>query len=218
MRKIPYLISFVGVLTSFALSFASFEIPQWVSAQSPKGLPTAESVSWGLYQRCERTIVKAPTSSDPNAYYTEYNCRDYPSKKYHDCQREVDNFCILWSTAGYSSQLSLALGAAALVALLVVSTGFSTRARRRTAWQGVAALTGLHGALQIVAMAIIVHLHRTSGYPLFEHAKLSTSFILSTISWSLDVFIIAGLLISAWAASRGERWAAGRRGYHSISG
>ena len=48
-------------------------------------------------------------------------------------------------TAGYASQLSLIFAAAALVALLLVSTGFSTRSRRRTAWQGVAALTGLHG-------------------------------------------------------------------------
>ncbi|KAF8586686.1 hypothetical protein K439DRAFT_925543 [Ramaria rubella] len=216
MRKTPYLISFLGVLISFSLSFASFEIPEWVFAQSPEALPTAESVRWGLYQRCERTIIQDGNSTDQ--YRTEYNCRRFPSVKYRDCQREVDNFCILWNTAGYSSQLSLIFAAAALVALLVVSTGFSTRSRRRTAWQGVAALTGLHGALQIITMAIIVHLNRTSAYTLFGNATLSTSFYLSTVSWALDVFIITGLLVTAWAAKSGSRWAAGRRGYQSISG
>ncbi|KAF8515451.1 hypothetical protein JB92DRAFT_2914810 [Gautieria morchelliformis] len=216
MRKTPYLISFLFVSISFSLSFVSFEVPEWVFAQSPKGLPGAESVRWGLYQRCDRTIVYDGDSTDQ--YYTEYNCRPFPSKKYRDCQREVDNYCILWDTAGYASQLSLVFAAAALVSLLVVSTGFSTRSRRRTAWQGVAALTGLHGALQIITMAIIVCLHSRSAYPLFGEAKLSTSFYLSTISWSLDVFIIAGLLYTAFAAKSGKRWAAGRRGYQPIPG
>lgn len=45
-----------------------------------------------------------------------------------------------------------------------------------------------------------------------------TSFYLSTISWVLDVFIIAGLLYTALAAKSGKRWAAGRRPYHPIPG
>lgn len=167
-----------------------------------------------LFQRCDRTIIYDSNSTDQ--YHTEYNCRRFPSKQYHDCQREVDNYCILWfvfiirlfcfaypgpyflrDTAGYASQLSLVFVGAALVALLVVSTGFSTHSRRRTAWQGVAALTGLHGlfsfvlfvvikqnyvpgALQIVAMAIVVNLHKNSAYPLFGEAKLSEHLYIHT--------------------------------------
>lgn len=95
-------------------------------------------------------------------------------------------------------------------------------------------IMSVSGALQIVTMAIIVHLHSTSAYPLFGEAKLSelfsfflrfnrlmasgTSFYLSTISWSLDILIIAGLLFTALAAKSGKRWAAGRRAYQPIPG
>jgi len=194
------------------LSFGSLEVPEWIYTKSPgSGI---ESIRWGLYQRCERVWVQDPSGS----VYSEYRCRDFPSQKDGDCQHEVDNFCILWHTAGYSSQLSLVFAAAALVALMFISSGFGTHARRRTAWQGITFLVGLHGALQIIAMAIIVNLHRRSRWPVFKHAKLSSSFYLSTSSWVFDVCIIGGLLYTAFAAKSGKRWAVGRTGYRSIPG
>jgi len=189
-------------------------VPEWVYVDSPQGYPEIENVRWGLYKRCERIKVQDANGTT----HSEYRCRDFPTQKEGDCQNEVDNFCILWQTAGYASQYSLVFAAASLVALIFITSGFGTHSRRRTAWQSITFLVGLHGALQIITMAIVVNLHRRSQSKLFSGAQLSSSFVLSTVSWVFDIFIIVGLLYTAFAAQSGKRWAAGRRGYQPIRG
>lgn len=51
-------------------------------------------------------------------------------------------------TAGYASQMSLVFAAASLFALIFITSGFGTHARRRTAWQGITILIGLHGMFE----------------------------------------------------------------------
>lgn len=48
---------------------------------------------------------------------------------------------MLWTTAGYSAELSVVFGASALVGILA---GVSTRSRRRRVWRACAALQSLH--------------------------------------------------------------------------
>ncbi|KAG9090085.1 hypothetical protein FRC07_012189, partial [Ceratobasidium sp. 392] len=98
----------------------------------------------------------------------------------------------------------------------IVSFRFSTRARRRGAWKIVGALTGLQVALQIIAMAIIVHLRRTRPGWFSDNTQYGASFILLVISWSISTLLVIGLVGTGFAARAGHGWAAGKRGYHPI--
>jgi len=163
--------------------------------------------------------TQPPSNPKPPVHrrpYKDYRCHPFPARS--ECQRDGEGFCVLWSTAGYASQLSLIFAFVALVALAVVSFRCSTRARRRSAWKVVACLVGLHAALQIVAMSIVAHLLRTSKHRFYEGTRLNTSFYLNVTSWTMDVLLIAGLVATGFAARAGHKWAAGRRGYYPIPG
>ncbi|KAG8735717.1 hypothetical protein FRC12_017949 [Ceratobasidium sp. 428] len=144
----------------------------------------------------------------------KYKCRPFPSRTM--CDHDGQSFCILWSTAGYAMQMSVVFAVITLIALSIVSFRFSTRARRRGAWKIVGALTGLQVALQITAMAIIVHLRRTRPGWFGDNARYGASFVLLVVSWSISALLAIGLVGTGFAARAGHKWAAGKRGYHPI--
>ncbi|KAF8728356.1 Golgi transport complex subunit 5, partial [Rhizoctonia solani] len=143
-----------------------------------------------------------------------YKCKPFPSRA--ACDHDGQSFCVLWTTAGYAMQMSIVLEVVVLLVLFVVSFRFSTRARRRGAWKVIGALTGLQVALQILTMAIVVHLRRTRPRWFHDNTEYGASFILLVIAWSVGFLLMVGLVGTGFAARAGHKWAAGKRGYHPI--
>jgi len=195
-------------LISITLTLISLSLPYWLWAGASADVPAVRNVDYGLFQRCERRWVSSP----PAGRRREYKCTTFPARS--ACDVDGQFFCIAWHTAGYTSQFSLVFAAAGLVTVTLAN--ITTKKRRRRAWRIVSALVGAHGALQIVAMAIVVSLlHHFPQY--FAHGTtFSTSFILNIISWVIDLVLAAGLVITGIYAKKGHRWAAGRRPYRPI--
>ncbi|GAB1524419.1 hypothetical protein RhiTH_007573 [Rhizoctonia solani] len=143
-----------------------------------------------------------------------YKCKPFPSRA--ACDHDGQSFCVLWTTAGYAMQMSIVLEVVVLLVLFVVSFRFSTRARRRGAWKVIGALTGLQVALQILTMAIVVHLRRTRPRWFHDNTEYGASFILLVIAWSVGFLLMVGLVGTGFAARAGHKWAAGKRGYYPI--
>lgn len=234
MRKAGYFISFLAVTASLILGIISQARPDWLYATTPKGWPARIEITYGLYQRCETDWISLGSGG-----YINRSCGPFPSRSICESPRENalnfnhehaslpiintfkkriarwsgNEFCILWYTAGYVSQLGATFAVVGLVAIL--SAGLS-RARRRSLWKVVSGLIALRTICQIIAMALIIHLWRTAAYEPFESAELSTSFYINLSSWILDLFITFGIVITGLAAEAGHPWAAGGRAYRPI--
>lgn len=50
----------------------------------------------------------------------------------------------------------------------------------------------------------------------FIQPMLGTAYVLNTVSWIFDVFIVVGIVATGLAADAGHAWAAGNRAYRSI--
>jgi len=212
MRKFGYFISFLAVIASITLTIVSQAIPNWITYTSPKALPGRFTASYGLYERCDSSYIPLPGS---NGGYASRTCTRFPSPTECDRLREAGEgqFCLLWHSAGYVSQLSVVFGVAGVVSIMAASL---SRARRRSLWQVVVGLVGLRAASQIASMSLIVHLWRTWDYPAFEGSNLGSSFFVNLSSWVLDLLITFGVAITGFAADAGHSWAAGRRAYRPI--
>lgn len=84
-----------------------------------------------------------------------------------ECEEFGQKFCVLWSTAGYAAQSSLVPCLISLISLLFIflHRGQKTaRARaRRQQWKLVSGTMLIHCALQILSIALILHVFRTDG-------------------------------------------------------
>ncbi|KAI5117783.1 hypothetical protein M0805_000426 [Coniferiporia weirii] len=214
MRKTSYVITFVAIAVSVLLNVLSIRRPDWLYAHPPDIFHTKTVIRYGLLERCERQIIDFPGPGQGGRIrYTDYSCRPFPSRKEDQCEGDNRMFCTLWWSAGYSAELGVVFGAAALLAVLI---GISTHSRRRRVWRGIAGMQVFHAAFKIIAFSIITHLYNTSRHPFFEFARPSTAYVLNTISWVADVFVIIGVLATGLSADAGHAWAAGNRAYRPI--
>jgi hypothetical protein len=110
--------------------------------QTPEILRTKITITYGLSQRCERTITNIPGRDNSKWEYTDYECRNFPAKVMDGCEDENEGFCSAWTSASYFEELAIWSAAASLVAILF---GVSTHSRRRRIWRAVAGLVFLHG-------------------------------------------------------------------------
>jgi hypothetical protein len=103
---------------------------------TPKKWPARIEVTYGLYERCETDWL----SLGGGGGYVSHTCTRFPSRK--ECEEGNGQFCLLWYSAGYVSQLGSAFAVGGLVAILGAAL---SRARRRKLWEVVATLIGLRG-------------------------------------------------------------------------
>lgn len=147
-------------------------------------------------KRCERQVVEIPGMPDGSKLaYTDYQCRPFPLRVEDHCEKENKTACVMWSTAGYLSELSAGFGVVACVAILF---GVSTHSRRRRIWRAVAWLVAFHGtwdglllhaedrkldimnvtvALQIATFAVTTDVYRNDRFPSFERARPGRSYL-----------------------------------------
>ena len=102
---------------------------------------------YGLTQVCEETIAKLPGMPDGNdVSWTKVECRPFPARVKDACEKENHYFCIVWTTAGFLSELAAGF---AVVSCLTLVFGVTTHSRRRRIWRAVAALVALHGTFPL---------------------------------------------------------------------
>lgn len=216
------MISLVGVFLSLTLTLISLALPFWLRVRSPVEVPSARSIDYGLYVRCESRATNlpsmylaSPTSPRPPwEIEYEYVCAPFPERSV--CKHLGESFCIFWSAAGYTPQLGIWFLSAAL--LVTTLANLSTRSRRRSAWKIVASLIGVHATFQITSMSLVISMHRSFPSFFARGAYFSVSLWLNIVSWILDILLVTGLVVTGLYAEKGHRWAAGRRPYHPIPG
>lgn len=85
--------------------------------------------------------------------HSAYKCRAFPARVADSCEEENKYFCVVWTTAGYLSELGAGFAAVSCLALFF---GVTTHSRRRRIWRAVAVLVALHG---VSYMSAAVHIH-----------------------------------------------------------
>ncbi|KAF9812555.1 hypothetical protein IEO21_06145 [Rhodonia placenta] len=216
MRKTSYVVAFFAVVTTLALNILSARRPDWLIVNNPEVLHSRVTVQYGLTQRCDRQVIVIPGLPEGSRLaYTDYKCRPFPNRATDSCEKTNKTFCMVWSTAGYFTELGVGFGVVACLALLF---GVSTHSRRRRIWRAVAGLTALHVLFQLLAFAVVTHLYRLSMFPSFDRARPGTAYVLNTLSWLLGVLVTAGIVTTGISANKGHRWAAGNRAYRPIEG
>ncbi|KAL7423489.1 hypothetical protein Q5752_001069 [Cryptotrichosporon argae] len=155
----------------------------------------------------------SPSHSHAHAQSTSrsaWACTPFPTRS--ECAQFGEPFCVLWSTAAYAAQLSLvpALGALIALAFIFLHRGHKrarARARRRQ-WKIVAAAMGIHCVLQVLELALVLHVFRTDAR--FEcGARLDKSFYLGVASAITSGVLVLFLTFSGLSARAGKPWAAG---------
>ncbi|KAI0949299.1 hypothetical protein AcW1_008953 [Taiwanofungus camphoratus] len=216
MRKTSYVVAFFAVVVTLILNVMSARRPDWLVVNNPEVFHSRVTVQYGLTKRCDRQVVVVPGLPDGSRLaYTDYKCRPFPNRVTDNCEKENKVFCMVWSTAGYFSELG---AGCAVVACLALLFGVSTHSRRRRIWRAVAGLTALHVVFQVAAFAVVTHLYRLAWFPSFERARPGTAYVLNTVSWILGILVTIGIVTTGISANKGHRWAAGNRAYRPIEG
>lgn len=140
-----------------------------------------------------------------------WTCQPFPYQS--ECRALGQHFCILWATAGYAAQLSLFPCLVSFIALLIISIGVGskqTRAKRRKGgWKIVSGLMSIHSVLQIVSIAIILHVYRTDER-FSTGSHLDTAADLGVASALISIAVVIGLTLTGLAAQAGKTWAGGK--------
>ncbi|ORX38662.1 hypothetical protein BD324DRAFT_650011 [Kockovaella imperatae] len=235
LRKTPYWITLVFLIAATALTLLNIYGTDLIHVKLRNQGPLDFETKYGLYQRCTRKS-QTPNSTllwpshplpDPNfkvqarieendAPVTDgegegWQCQDFPSRS--ECAEFGEKFCVLWSTSGYSAQLSLLPCALSLLSLLFIflKRGERTaRARaRRHAWKLVSGAMLLHCNLQLLEISLVLHVFRTDDRFAAKNTHLDSSFTFGVISAIVSAVAAAMLTFTGLAARRGKSWAAG---------
>lgn len=140
-----------------------------------------------------------------------WQCQPFPNQS--ECKLFGEGFCVLWSTAGYMAQLSLVPCVISLIVLLIISLGGGgkkIRAKRRAGgWKIVSSLMGIHAILQIVSVALILHVYRTDDrFKVGAHLDTAADFGVASAMVSLSM--VFALAFTGLAADAGQVWAGGK--------
>jgi len=216
MRKISYVVAFFAILGTVILNVLSATRPDWLIVNNPEVLHSKVTVQYGLTQRCDRQVIVIPGLPEGSRLaYTDYKCRPFPNRATDNCEKENKVFCMVWSTAGYFSELAIGFG---VIACLAVLFGVSTHSRRRRVWRAVVGLAAFHVLFQILAFGVITHLYRVAMFSSFERARPGLAYISNTLSWVFGILVTCAIATTGISANKGHRWAAGNRAYRPIEG
>ncbi|KAK8854900.1 hypothetical protein IAR55_003639 [Kwoniella newhampshirensis] len=240
MRKSPYLVSLILLLATTALTLANIYVPKLIHVIVRSPGPTQFETRYGLYRRCTRSIPVpnsdflqpshplnssvsspenlfggiegpiggGPTEGDGNGWV----CQPFPTRS--ECQLFGEKFCVLWSTSGYAAQLSLVPCLASLISLLFIFLHRGQRTARakarRQQWKLVSGTMIVHCLLQILSIALILHVFRTDERFETKGSHLDQAFWYGVASAIISGIMALLLTFTALAARAGQQWAAGK--------
>ncbi|WWD18951.1 hypothetical protein CI109_103408 [Kwoniella shandongensis] len=239
IRKSPYLVSLILLLATTTLTLLNIYVPQLVHVIVRSPGPTQFETRYGLYRRCTRSmpvpnstflqpshpldgsglsyenlfgiegpIGGGPKEGDGNGWV----CQPFPTRS--ECQQFGEKFCVLWSTSGYAAQLSLVPCLASLISLLFIFLHRGQRTARakarRQQWKLVSGTMIVHCILQILSIALILHVFRTDERFETKGSHLDQAFWYGIASAIISGIMALLLTYTALAARAGQQWAAGK--------
>ncbi|KAF2137218.1 uncharacterized protein K452DRAFT_291756 [Aplosporella prunicola CBS 121167] len=162
------------------MTLASIIAPRWMafSAEGHGAHAHPVHVSYGLHQRCDSVTG---------------GCGAFP--QHADCVGDNWSFCSMWRTVGFLISFAVIIEAAALIGYAVVLLG--GKQKRDKGYKVISGLLALAAAVQIAGMAVVAFLydHDERFFPPGWH--LDNSWILCTVSWSVLVMTVCGLVGAA---------------------
>ncbi|KAK6910599.1 hypothetical protein I203_104631 [Kwoniella mangroviensis CBS 8507] len=242
MRKSPYLVSLIFLLAATTLTLLNIYVPSLLHVLVRNPGPTQFETRYGLYRRCTRSTPvpnaaflqpSHPPSSASDQVFSGWElgpvngpvygegdgwvCQAFPTRS--ECQQFGEKFCVLWSTAGYSAQLSLVPCLASLISLLFIFLHRGQRTARakarRQQWKLVSGTMLIHCILQILSISLILHVFRTDERFEAKGSHLDQSFYYGVSSAIVSGIMALLLTFTALAARAGKPWAAGKSARHA---
>ncbi|WWC71687.1 uncharacterized protein I206_105645 [Kwoniella pini CBS 10737] len=240
MRKSPYLVSLIFLLAATTLTLLNIYVPSLLHVIVRNPGPTQFETRYGLYRRCTRSTpvanstflqpslppitgqtfqgwdlgpINGPVYGDGDGWV----CQAFPTRS--ECQQFGEKFCVLWSTSGYAAQLSLVPCLASLISLLFIFLHRGQRTARakarRQQWKLVSGTMVIHCLLQILSIALILHVFRTDERFEAKGSHLDQSFYYGVSSAIVSGVMAILLTFTALAARAGMPWAAGKSAKHA---
>ncbi|EIW67364.1 hypothetical protein TREMEDRAFT_69815 [Tremella mesenterica DSM 1558] len=189
----------LGSSSSIASSQDLLDLPSQSSLQQPSNL----SLDYSLQSR---------SAFGANDTYGQWQCQPFPTRS--ECAQFGEQFCVLWSTAGYAAQSALVPCLVGLFSLLFIflHRGQRTaRARaRRQQWKLVSVTMLIHCILQIISFSLILHVFRTDERFETKGSRLDRGFTFGVCSAVVSGTIALLLTFTGLAARAGKPWAAGK--------
>ncbi|WVQ74755.1 hypothetical protein IAR50_004360 [Cryptococcus sp. DSM 104548] len=193
--------------TTTALLQSARPLPQDVElpmVQMFDGLPDVETLGGGGIEG----PIGHPSEGDGHGWV----CQDFPTRS--ECQQFGEKFCVLWSTAGYAAQSSLVPCLASLFSLLFIFLHRGERTARakarRQQWKLVSVTMLIHCLLQVLSIAMILHVFRTDGRFETKGSHLDKSFSFGVAAALISLTHTLFLTLTAFSAQKGHTWAAGK--------
>ncbi|GAB7358797.1 hypothetical protein MBLNU230_g4022t1 [Neophaeotheca triangularis] len=177
-RRIVYGISLWVFLGATACTIASIALPSWVSYRSPTSTGSPIRVSYGLHKRCSSITD---------------SCTPFP--QYEDCYGEDRYFCSMWRSTGFLMNLAVVFELACLAVYVVILAG--GRNMREGGWKMLGGLLSVVAVTQMIAMALVAYLYDHDNR-FFVGWELDKSWILCTVSWTVLLFDIIGVVGAAF--------------------
>ncbi|KIN06413.1 hypothetical protein OIDMADRAFT_17303 [Oidiodendron maius Zn] len=176
-RVAVYSSALVAFVAATAMTLASIIIPNWIGWQveSPSGKFTK---TLGLHRSCSSL---------------DTTCRSFPQEE--DCHVDTTYFCSMWRSVSFMMSAAALFELVTLVAFFILITG--GKQKRESGWRVMSFLLVLVGILQCASMAIVAYLFDNDDR-FFVGWKLSESWILCTVSWSVCMLSAAGICVSAY--------------------
>ncbi|EOR00389.1 hypothetical protein E3P92_03479 [Wallemia ichthyophaga] len=192
MKVIYYAISFFMLVISAASTLSGLFKVSWVFKRSVNNI--------GLFRICYDKLGVQ-------------ECQRFPNQG--TCDELGEAFCTVWSSAGYTIQLSFIFLVPCLCAItLIACIGRKGGKKRREGWRLMTCLMVLYSSLQLFTVITVAVFSKTKNL-----GHLGTGFYMTLVAVLLSftacfIQIIAGFSASrnyAWAKEEKDYWFTGRR-------
>ncbi|KAL8932801.1 MAG: hypothetical protein Q9216_006666, partial [Gyalolechia sp. 2 TL-2023] len=171
---------YVGALAAFlaacAMTLASIIVPRWISWDSET--PSGQHIhyTYGLHRRCSSLTG---------------TCEYFPHKR--DCHGDR-YFCSMWRSVGFLMSFAVVIEGMTLIAFIVILAG--GKQKREQGWKVITGMLVLTALVQCAGMSIIAFLYDNDDR-FFPGWKLDSSWVLCTISWSVEIVLAGGIAATA---------------------
>ncbi|KAI4186341.1 MAG: hypothetical protein LQ346_005705 [Caloplaca aetnensis] len=175
-RRGVYLGALVAFLGACAMTLTSIVIPRWISWNSETLSGRHIHYTYGLHRYYS-------SLTDDYEYFPQTR----------DCHQDR-HFCSMWRSVGFLMSFAVVIEGMTLVAFIVVLAG--GKQKREQGWKVICGLLVLVALVQCAGMAIIAFLYDNDDR-FFPGWRLDESWILCTISWSVELLLAAGIAATA---------------------
>ncbi|KAL9021587.1 MAG: hypothetical protein Q9185_001235 [Variospora sp. 1 TL-2023] len=175
-RRGVYIGALLVFLTACAMTLTSIITPRWISWDSETPGGQHIHYTYGLHRRCSSLTG---------------TCDYFPRAQ--DCHGDR-HFCSMWRSVGFLMSFAVVIEGMTLVAFIVIVAG--GKQKREQGWKVLGGLLAFSALVQCAGMAIIAFLYDNDDR-FFPGWRLDNSWVLCTVSWSVEMLLAAGITAAA---------------------